>query len=115
MFIFSSLLPPPPLLPPLSPFLLLSESMDELTFKAGDLIMLKTRVGAEWLRGRLLSGEEGIFPKKFVEIVVSMFIGSGGMQGVRASAVASPRKTYHLVQWRLWYRAQWKYSMCGNL
>ena len=27
--------------------------------------------GDEWLRGRTLKGEEGIFPKAFVEIVVS--------------------------------------------
>ena len=46
-------------------------SSDELTFKGGELIMLKSRVNSEWLRGKLLDGSEGIFPKNFVEIVVS--------------------------------------------
>ena len=44
--------------------------MDELSFKEGELIMLKARVGQEWLRGKLVSGKEGIFPRNFVEIVV---------------------------------------------
>lgn len=47
------------------------ESMDELSLKAGDLIMLKSRVGSDWLRGRTINGKEGIFPKSFVEVVVS--------------------------------------------
>ena len=46
--------------------------MDELSFKEGDLIMLKMRVGKEWLRGKLVSGEVGIFPRSYVEIVVSL-------------------------------------------
>ena len=47
-------------------------SSDELSFKEGTLIMLISRVGGdEWLRGRTLKGEEGIFPKSFVEVVVS--------------------------------------------
>jgi hypothetical protein len=45
--------------------------MDELSLKAGDLIMLKSRVGSDWLRGRTIKGKEGIFPKSFVEVVVS--------------------------------------------
>lgn len=49
----------------------LKEGIDELSFKEGDLIMLKTRVDDQWLRGKLLNGVEGIFPKSFVEIVVS--------------------------------------------
>ena len=49
------------------------ESMDELSFKTGDLIMLKSRVGSDWLRGKTISGSEGIFPKSFVEIVVSNY------------------------------------------
>ena len=48
-----------------------AESMDELSFKGGDLIMLKARVGKDWLRGKLINGAEGIFPKSYVEIVVS--------------------------------------------
>ena len=32
--------------------------------------MLKARLDAQWLKGKLISGQEGIFPKKFVEIVV---------------------------------------------
>ena len=34
--------------------------------------MLKTHVGEDWLRGRLMNGNEGIFPKRYVEIVVSV-------------------------------------------
>lgn len=34
--------------------------------------MLKSWVGKEWLRGKLVSGPEGIFPKNYVEIVVSV-------------------------------------------
>jgi len=44
--------------------------VDELSFIAGDLIMLKARLDTQWLKGKLISGQEGIFPKKFVEIVV---------------------------------------------
>ena len=40
--------------------------------KAGDLIMLKSRVGSDWLKGKTISGSEGIFPKSYVEIVVSL-------------------------------------------
>ncbi|CAI8050943.1 SH3 domain-containing protein 19 [Geodia barretti] len=45
------------------------QTEDELSFKEGDLIMLKTRVGRKWLRGKLVTGQEGIFPRNFVEIV----------------------------------------------
>lgn len=45
--------------------------MDELSFEAGDLIMLKMRVGKDWLRGKLINGGDGIFPANFVEVVVS--------------------------------------------
>jgi hypothetical protein len=45
------------------------QTEDELSFKEGELIMLKTRVGREWLRGKLVAGQEGIFPRNFVEIV----------------------------------------------
>ena len=55
----------------LSIFFFHAESMDELSLKAGDLIMLKSRVGSDWLRGRTINGKEGIFPKSFVEVVVS--------------------------------------------
>lgn len=44
-------------------------SSDELTFKSGELVMLKSRVNSDWLRGKLLNGSEGIFPSNFVEIV----------------------------------------------
>ena len=33
--------------------------------------MLKARVGDEWLRGQLVDGGMGIFPKSYVEVVVS--------------------------------------------
>ena len=33
--------------------------------------MLKARVGGAWLRGQLVDGGEGIFPKSYVEVVVS--------------------------------------------
>ena len=33
--------------------------------------MLKTRYGDSWFRGKLIGGNEGIFPKNFVEVVVS--------------------------------------------
>ncbi len=35
--------------------------------------MLISRIGADgqWLRGRTMRGDEGIFPSSFVEIVVS--------------------------------------------
>lgn len=46
-------------------------SSDELSFKEGSLIMLISRIGDDWLRGQLLTGEQGIFPKNFVEVVVS--------------------------------------------
>jgi len=45
--------------------------MDELSFSGGDLIMLKSRVDNDWLRGKLVNGAEGIFPKSYVEVVVS--------------------------------------------
>ncbi len=48
-----------------------TETMDELSFSGGDLIMLKSRVGNDWLRGKLINGADGIFPKNYVEIVVS--------------------------------------------
>ena len=40
---------------------------DELSLAVGDVVELLARVGAEWLRGRLW-GQEGIFPRDFVEI-----------------------------------------------
>ncbi len=48
--------------------------MDELSFKAGELIMLKTRYGDDWFRGQLINGSQGIFPKNFVEVVVSVCV-----------------------------------------
>ena len=47
-----------------------AESMDELSFKSGELIMLKTRYGTNWFRGKLINGKEGIFPNNYVEVVV---------------------------------------------
>ena len=44
--------------------------MDELSFNAGDLIMLMARLDTQWLKRKFISGQEGIFPKNFVEIVV---------------------------------------------
>eukprot|EP00731_Ephydatia_muelleri_P015604 Em0009g28a len=45
-------------------------SADELTFKGGELIIFKSRVSSDWLRGELLNGSEGIFPTNFVENVL---------------------------------------------
>ena len=56
----------------ITPYTEPTETMDELSFNEGDLIMLQTRVGDEWLRGKLINGHQGIFPKTFVEIVVSI-------------------------------------------
>ena len=59
----------------LSIYLTSQGDYDELSFKEGDLIMLISRIGdTDWLRGRLLKGTEGIFPSKYVEIVVSIII-----------------------------------------
>jgi hypothetical protein len=52
------------------------KSMDELSFKEGELIMLKARVGKEWLRGKLVGGQEGIFPRSYVEIVEDLPAGA---------------------------------------
>lgn len=46
-----------------------AENPEELSFKAGDLIMLKTRYGENWFRGKLINGTSGIFPNNFVEVV----------------------------------------------
>ncbi len=43
------------------------EGEEDLSFKEGDVIILKNRVG-EWLRGEL-RGKSGIFPLAFVEII----------------------------------------------
>ena len=48
-----------------------AECLDELSFNSGELIMLKSRYGKNWFRGKLINGKEGIFPKNFVEVVVS--------------------------------------------
>ncbi len=57
-----------------------SGQSDELSFKTGDLIMLISRIGeGEWLRGRTMQGIEGIFPKSFVEIVVSISVERKGI------------------------------------
>ena len=34
--------------------------------------MLKTHYGQEWFRGKLVNGDQGIFPKNFVEVVVRL-------------------------------------------
>eukprot|EP00731_Ephydatia_muelleri_P012681 Em0006g1575a len=48
----------------------LGVSADEMTFKGGELIVFKSRVSSDWLRGELLNGSEGIFPTNFVDNVV---------------------------------------------
>ena len=53
------------------------ENPDELSFKSGELIMLKAHYGEDWYRGKLISGEQGIFPKNFVEVVVSWVLKYG--------------------------------------
>ncbi len=49
------------------------ESMDALSFNSGVLIMLISRYGDNWFRGKLIGGKEGIFPQNYVEVVVSIF------------------------------------------
>ena len=36
--------------------------------------MLKAHVGEDWFRGQLVNGAAGIFPKSFVEVVVSLIV-----------------------------------------
>ena len=51
-----------------------TEDEDELSFVAGDLIILEERIDEVWLKGYLRSPEEsGIFPAEFVEVVVCMY------------------------------------------
>ena len=50
------------------------ETDDDLTFKAGDTIMLTSKIDDDWLVGYLESNvmHQGLFPSSFVEIVVAL-------------------------------------------
>ena len=51
--------------------LLYIESEDELSFVAGDLIILEEKLDDVWLKGYVKSPQQsGIFPAEFVEVVV---------------------------------------------
>lgn len=51
--------------------ILLPENEDELSFVAGDLIILEEKIDDVWLKGYIRSPQEsGMFPAKFVEVVV---------------------------------------------
>ena len=68
-------------------------SSDELTFKGGELIMLKSRVNSDWVRGKLLDGSEGIFPKNFVEIVEDLPPGATDAAYLAAQTTANALKS----------------------
>lgn len=54
-----------------SKFLCHIENEDELSFGAGDLIILEEKIDDIWLKGYVRSPQEaGIFPANFVEVVV---------------------------------------------
>jgi len=47
------------------------ENEDELSFVAGDLIILEEKIDDVWFKGYVRSPQEsGIFPAQFVEVVV---------------------------------------------
>jgi len=48
-----------------------SESKDELGFKEGDIIKLKTKLDENWFEGEL-GGKVGMFPVDYVEIIVPL-------------------------------------------
>ena len=51
------------------------ENVDELSFVAGDLIILEEKIDDVWLKGYTRSPQEsGIFPAKFVEVVVCIYV-----------------------------------------
>ena len=79
-----------------------AESPEELSFKGGDLIMLKTRYGDEWFRGKLINGAEGIFPKNFVEVVVSVWVCATVSWSLRTYYVFCHfRRSYQLMRMKL--------------
>ncbi|XP_070553885.1 SH3 domain-containing protein 19-like isoform X2 [Ptychodera flava] len=55
---------------------------DDLSFKEGDKIMLTERVGADWYKGTC-NGQEGMFPKTFVEVVEDLPSDKGAKQSTR--------------------------------
>ena len=47
------------------------EKETELTFKEGDLILLRKRAGSQWMEGEL-DGRIGLFPASFVEVEIDL-------------------------------------------
>lgn len=48
-----------------------TENADELSFAAGDLIILEEKIDDVWFKGYIRSPQEsGMFPAEFVEVVV---------------------------------------------
>ncbi|XP_055335656.1 dynamin-binding protein-like isoform X2 [Paramacrobiotus metropolitanus] len=45
---------------------------NELSFKAGDVVLLHNYVDPNWLEGELPNGQRGIFPKDFITIIVDV-------------------------------------------
>ncbi|XP_017104955.2 uncharacterized protein l(3)05822 [Drosophila bipectinata] len=58
----------------------------DLSFRENEKIYLLDQPAEEWLRGRLRSGCEGIFPANYVEVIVPL--GSVGHQSSASSAIA---------------------------
>lgn len=61
--------PPTPCARSIYPFV--GESESELTFKEGEIILLRKRAGSQWLEGEI-DGVVGLFPASFVDIEIDL-------------------------------------------
>lgn len=61
--------PPTPCARSIYPFV--GESESELTFKEGEIILLRKRAGSQWLEGEI-DGNVGLFPASFVDIEIDL-------------------------------------------